>query len=48
MISGTAPRAGMLSRVVGLAMTLDRVKLEGDAEGDCRIVAESEFPIEVF
>jgi len=38
----------MLSRVVGLAMMLDRVKLEGDTEGDCRIVMESEFSIKVF
>jgi hypothetical protein len=48
MIGGATPRAGMLRGVVGLAMTLDRIELEGDAEGDCRIVAESEFPVEVF
>lgn len=34
MIGGPAPRTGVSRGMVGLALVLGRVKLEGDAEND--------------
>jgi len=48
MVSGATPRTCMLGGVVGLALMLGRVELEGDAEDSCRIGVESKLPIEVF
>ena len=48
MISRATPQTGVLRGMVGLAMMLGRIELEGDAEDDCGIAAEGKLPIKVF